>query len=155
MSRLLHAGRMGERHTLQAVARRELGIDLDKAEQKSDWSGRLTAAQLEYAAVDVLHLRPLRDKLLGQLDAAGLTRVAEIENACLPAWVWMAGRGVAVNREGWLALAAEAEEAAAALRQRMDAEAPPQPGTFAGLGAWNWNSSEEVKQVFALLGCRV
>jgi DNA polymerase I-like protein with 3'-5' exonuclease and polymerase domains len=155
MSQLLHAGRIGERHSLKAIAKRELDIDLDKAEQKADWSAPLTPARLEYAAADVAHLHALYAKLKAQVDAAGLSRVAEIEHRCLPAWVWMAAQGVAVDREAWLVLATEAEGATAALRQQLDAAAPAQPGSLPGLGGWNWNSNDDVKDVLGLLGCAV
>ena len=40
-------------HSLAAVCKRELGIALDKSEQRSDWSRRpLSQSQLAYAAVD-------------------------------------------------------------------------------------------------------
>lgn len=42
------------RHSLKAICDR-LGIEVDKTEQVSDWAGRLTNRQLNYAARDVLH----------------------------------------------------------------------------------------------------
>ncbi len=46
---------------LQAVARRELGVELSKASQKDDWSRRpLTPTQEAYALADVLHLLEIR-----------------------------------------------------------------------------------------------
>src|SRR5262249_40868312 len=49
-SRLLHAGKgWGTKHDLAACVERELVQALDKGEQKSDWSGGLTEAQLAYA----------------------------------------------------------------------------------------------------------
>ena len=51
--------------SLQALLREAMGIDLSKAETRSDWLRRpLSANQLRYAADDVLHLIPLREKLL-------------------------------------------------------------------------------------------
>ena len=41
-----------------------LNVDLSKQQQSSDWgSGKLSDAQLSYAASDVLHLHALRDRL--------------------------------------------------------------------------------------------
>ena len=49
-----------------------LGVDLPKAETRSDWLQRpLTAAQLEYAAQDVVHLPALRAQLAEKLDVLG------------------------------------------------------------------------------------
>jgi len=51
--------------SLQALLRQALGIELSKAETRSDWLRRpLSASQLRYAADDVLHLIALRDTLL-------------------------------------------------------------------------------------------
>jgi ribonuclease D len=57
---------------LAAVARSELGVTLSKENQKDDWSRRpLTPQQEAYAAADVLHLVPIRDRLEAQLAAVG------------------------------------------------------------------------------------
>jgi len=49
-----------------------LGIDLPKAETRSDWLRRpLSAAQLDYAAQDVEHLPQLHAQLQARLDARG------------------------------------------------------------------------------------
>jgi DNA polymerase I len=42
----------GQAEKLSVLAERHLGLSLDKAEQKSDWSGALTERQLRYAALD-------------------------------------------------------------------------------------------------------
>ena len=44
------------KHNLGAVIMRTVGIDMDKALQKSDWSGDLTDEQIRYAALDVQYL---------------------------------------------------------------------------------------------------
>jgi ribonuclease D len=40
-------------HSLAPLVRRYLGLQLDKSPQASDWTGELSAAQLQYAANDV------------------------------------------------------------------------------------------------------
>jgi ribonuclease D len=53
--------------SLQALLHDVLGVDLAKAETRSDWLRRpLSAAQLRYAADDVVHLPELRDRLLAR-----------------------------------------------------------------------------------------
>jgi ribonuclease D len=54
------------------LVRRVLGIELAKAETRTDWSQRpLSDAQLQYAVDDVLHLGALRDALGEELDRLG------------------------------------------------------------------------------------
>jgi ribonuclease D len=66
---------------LQAVARRELGVELSKASQKDDWSRRpLTPTQEAYALADVLHLLEIRRRLESQLRAVG--RLAWVAEEC-------------------------------------------------------------------------
>lgn len=49
-----------------------LGVDLPKSETRSDWLQRpLSAAQLDYAAQDVVHLAELHALLAAKLDALG------------------------------------------------------------------------------------
>src|SRR5262249_31248347 len=70
-SRVLYAGqKVG--HSLKECARRELGIDLPKEQQRSDWSGTLRPEQLEYAGKDVLFLGRLQAALGETIAAAGL-----------------------------------------------------------------------------------
>lgn len=50
-----------------------LGLDIPKDEARSDWLARpLSAAQLDYAALDVKYLRPCYDTLMARLKAQGL-----------------------------------------------------------------------------------
>ncbi|MEO8546347.1 MAG: ribonuclease D [Burkholderiaceae bacterium] len=54
------------------LVRRILGVDLKKAETRTDWSKRpLSAAQMRYAIDDVIHLGALRDALTLQLEKLG------------------------------------------------------------------------------------
>jgi ribonuclease D len=54
------------------LAQRYFGVALDKTHARTDWSARpLAAAQLRYAADDVLYLLPLREVLTGELDRLG------------------------------------------------------------------------------------
>jgi len=66
---------------LQAVARKELGVELTKDSQKDDWSRRpLTPKQEAYALADVEHLLPLQVRLSALLDERG--RLAWVEEEC-------------------------------------------------------------------------
>jgi DNA polymerase-1 len=155
MAQLLAAGTT-DRCTLAACVERELGKRLDKAGQKSDWSRQLTDAQLTYAVRDAEVLAPLYRALARKVEKAGLVEAVRIEERCLPAVVWMAGRGVGFDRTAWEAVSREAADEARRLRVALEAEAPRCPGalTFQDSG-WNWDSPAQVKEALALKGCPV
>lgn len=116
-ARLLGRERVG----LGAVVEATLGIELAKAHSAADWSQRpLPQDWLEYAALDVLHLVDVRDRLAADLVAAGKDGFAREEFAATLArepkpprtdpWRRLSGlhkvRGrvnLAVARELWLA----------------------------------------------------
>ncbi|MDE6478316.1 MAG: ribonuclease D [Alphaproteobacteria bacterium] len=54
-------------HTLHNSLREIFNITLDKDECCSDWTGRLTTPQKQYAAADVMHLHMLKDYLVDSL----------------------------------------------------------------------------------------
>ena len=70
--------------SLGRLIQSELGIEVDKGEQKSNWLKRpLTEAQKQYAANDVLYLFELADRLRDKLAVLGRTQWAAEENAAL------------------------------------------------------------------------
>lgn len=74
-----------DRHGLKDLCRDLLGIDISKQQQSSDWGAdRLTRSQLAYAANDVLHLHPLKEKLDALLEREGRTELAAACFAFLP-----------------------------------------------------------------------
>ena len=61
-------------HKLQSLAdlsQDVLGVEMDKTEQVSDWSGDLSTEQIEYAGIDALATLRLLDTLLPQVERAG------------------------------------------------------------------------------------
>ena len=61
-----------DRHGLKNLLQELLGIDISKQQQSSDWgAAELSAAQIEYAASDVLYLHRLRDELDARLAREG------------------------------------------------------------------------------------
>ena len=81
--------------SLKAVARRALGLDLDKTLQVSDWSlPELSEEQLAYAASDVLTLHPLYVRQQAEVRGVGPSPRGCRRNGLL------AGRGLAhVHRD--------------------------------------------------------
>lgn len=73
---------------LEGLLTEHLGVTAVKSRQKDDWSRRpLTAEQEAYALDDVLHLIPLRERLLAALHAIGRAEWVEEECAALAALV--------------------------------------------------------------------
>jgi ribonuclease D len=69
-----------DRHGLRDLVRELLDLDISKQQQTSDWgAAELTAAQLDYAAADVLHLHRLRAVLDERLLREGR---ADLARAC-------------------------------------------------------------------------
>lgn len=70
-SKLAEPGAPKKEHSLAPLVKRYLGIDLDKTEQTSEWTGELSNAQVRYAADDVRYLVPLFRCLDEKLREAG------------------------------------------------------------------------------------
>jgi DNA polymerase-1 len=149
MSRLLTAGGPDAfANGLADLARRFLGVTLDKSHQDDDWSvPALSEEQLRYAALDARVTFDLYGHLQREVRLADLEDVAAIENAAVPAFVWMAATGVGFDAEAWLRLADEAERQGAAHAARLDELAPP-PAPL----EWDWGSHQQIREVFSRLG---
>jgi ribonuclease D len=66
-----------DRHGLKNLCAELLGIDISKQQQSSDWGAeRLTQAQLDYAASDVLHLHAIKAELERRLAREGRAELA-------------------------------------------------------------------------------
>lgn len=66
-----------DRHGLRNLCHDLIGVDISKQQQSSDWGAeKLTDAQLEYAASDVLHLHRIREVLDERLAREGRTKTA-------------------------------------------------------------------------------
>jgi ribonuclease D len=67
-----------DRHGLAKLLQELLSVDISKQQQSSDWGAdKLSKAQIDYAASDVLHLHKLRDKLNEMLIREGRMDVAQ------------------------------------------------------------------------------
>ena len=67
-----------DRHGLKDLARELLNVDMSKQQQSSDWGAeKITDAQLEYAASDVLYLHDIKRHLDRMLRREGRMELAE------------------------------------------------------------------------------
>jgi ribonuclease D len=67
-----------DRHGLKNLTQELIGVDISKQQQSSDWgAAKLTEAQIEYAASDVLYLHQLREKLNERLIREGRMEMAQ------------------------------------------------------------------------------
>ncbi|KHA50527.1 ribonuclease D [Sulfitobacter geojensis] len=67
-----------DRHGLAKLLQELLSVDISKQQQSSDWGAdKLSKAQIDYAASDVLHLHKLRDQLNEMLIREGRMDVAQ------------------------------------------------------------------------------
>jgi DNA polymerase-1 len=133
MSRVLYGGTAGHetlRHSLEAVAERELSVELDKEQQTSNWAAPvLSEEQLEYAKREAEITLALYEVLRERLENAGLWKVYQLENRVRPAVDAMERRGVAIHRDRLETLIEEATERAEALKAELEAEWDINPGS--------------------------
>src|SRR5215207_10387238 len=132
-SQLVSAGEQEDRHSLASVSERYLGLPVDKTQQVSDWGGRLSAAQLEYAARDAALMLPLRLKLVEALRANALTRTAQLEFECVVPLAAMELEGVYLAQDCWRAKLKEIEQQRNELHDLLQdelAEEPAQQSLF-------------------------
>ena len=67
-----------DRHGLKNLLQELLSVDISQQQQSSDWgTAKLSAAQLDYAASDVLYLHQLREILDQRLAREGRTEMAQ------------------------------------------------------------------------------
>ena len=154
-SQLISAGDDGDRHGLEPVVRRFLGVDLDKTAHMSDWSQELTPEQLEYAARDATILPPLRERMLTRLHSLELMRVAQLEFDCVLAVAGMELAGVHLDVDRWRALIArkriEHDAVAEELQRELGAGAA-QMNLFGAPETINLDSPAQVRDALGRLG---
>jgi DNA polymerase-1 len=154
-AQVLDGGNYAASYSLKAVAGRYLDGSLDKSEQRSDWSGELSVAQLEYAARDATVVLPLREHLAALLEEEGLGRVSRIEFAALATIAEMELAGVKLDLTRWKELEVTVRERRDRAAERLESFFPPPEGVLPleGLGPrLNLNSPKQITDAFRTLG---
>ena len=124
---------------LSAVSAEVLGVALDKTEQTGDWTaGELSAAQLDYAALDALVAVRIARTLLPRIERAGQLRLYRLWCAVLPVLSGLQLRGQAFDWAGHAALSARWQGERDALGQAVQEHLGPSvsPNSGPQLGAW-------------------
>jgi DNA polymerase-1 len=142
---------------LAALARRWLGIELDKSLQDSDWSGPLAPEQMAYAVKDAIVTVQLAAVLKDALTEASLQRALVVECACTPAMAAMALAGLPFDAGCWLGRAEADERKAARLRADLTGILD---GSRTGSGwlfaeAVNWDSQPQMLELLRSRGHHV
>lgn len=109
-AQLLSSSGGPSRFGLDVLAQHYLNETLLKDEQKSNWSGRLTESQLEYAAKDADILFRLREIMVKQIYENKLSAVALIEFSCVNAMALIEYTGNCLDIPRWNALLTETEK---------------------------------------------
>ncbi len=152
---VLDGGDYGASYSLEAVVERYLEESLDKSEQRSDWSGELSEAQLEYAARDARVLLPLRERLAASLEEEGLGRISRIEFAAVATIAEMELAGVKLDVARWRELEVRVRERRDRAAEHLESFFPPPEGVLPleGLGPrLNLNSPKQITDAFRTLG---
>jgi DNA polymerase I-like protein with 3'-5' exonuclease and polymerase domains len=84
------------KHNMAAICDR-LGIAVDKAEQTSDWAGKLTNKQINYAARDVIVPRLAWTKLAAKAKREGLMKSFQAECDAQPAFCECSYNGLPID----------------------------------------------------------
>jgi len=154
-AQLLAGGDQSPSFSLEAVAERYTDVKLDKSARMEDWSGRLSAAQIEYAARDAAVLLPLRERLAEDLEEEELGLVSEIEFRAVAAIAEMELAGIKLDVERWKELEETVRKRRDEAALRLDAQFPEPEGMLPleGLGPrLNLNSPKQITDAFRSLG---
>ena len=98
------------RVNLLELTKHYLGINLDKEQQRSDFSGKLSEEQVVYAAKDAEILLKLRGVLILELKANKLIEVARVEFAACYAIAHMEYFGIHLDLDLWQELTKRIEK---------------------------------------------
>lgn len=158
VDKVLNVGRKKFGFGLDDCLKAWLGIEIDKAQQKSfiGHTGDFTNDQLEYAARDVLYPIDLYRKQCDSVRADGLIDTMLLECAVMPAFADMELAGLLIDKEKWMALAAKNYAKAKELEERMKPFAENFfPIDLFGNVDINWGSPKQVVELLQMLRIKV
>jgi DNA polymerase-1 len=154
-AQLLAGGDQSPSFALEAVAERYANIEMDKSARMEDWSGKLSEAQIEYAARDAAVLLPLRERLAGDLEEEKLSGVSRIEFRAVAAIAEMELAGIKLDVAKWKELEKTVRKRRDEKALELEAQFPAPEGILPleGLGPrLNLNSPKQITDAFRTLG---
>lgn len=154
-AQLLGGGDQTQSYSLEAVAQRYVGVELDKSSRMEDWSGKLSSAQIEYAARDAAVLLGLRERLKKGLEAEELGYVSGIEFRAMPTIAEMELAGIKLDLARWRELESTVRARRDAAAEHLESFFPEPEGVLPleGLGPrLNLNSPKQITDAFRSLG---
>jgi DNA polymerase I-like protein with 3'-5' exonuclease and polymerase domains len=154
-AQLLGGGDQGPSYALEAVAERYAGLEVDKSARMEDWSGKLSEAQIEYAARDAAVLLPLRERLAEELVEEELVGISDIEFRAVAAIAEMELSGIKLDVAKWKELEKTVRKRRDEAALALDAQFPEPEGMLPleGLGPrLNLNSPQQITDAFRSLG---
>jgi DNA polymerase I len=152
-AQLLAGGDQSPSFALEAVAERHIDVKLDKSARMEDWSGKLSEAQIEYAARDAAVLLPLRERLVEELEEEELGLVSKIEFGAVAAIAEMELAGIKLDVQRWRELEKTVRERRDEAALAVEAQFPEPEGMLPGLGPrLNLNSPRQIMDAFRSLG---
>src|SRR5215212_5048708 len=154
-AQLLGGGDQGSSYALEAVAERYADVELDKSARLEDWSGKLSKAQIEYAARDAAILLPLRERLAEEIEEEKLGRISKIEFQAVAAIAEMELAGIKLDVQKWKELEEMVRKRRDEAALRLESFFPEPEGVLPleGLGPrLNLNSPKQITDAFRSLG---
>ena len=153
-------GKRGE-HSLKAVAKKYLNIEMDKGEQTGFRKGQdLTEDQIRYAINDVVVLEGIFDKQELELSKAGLITTARLEFEIIPAVVEieLAGMNLDTGKLDHIeeTLTAKSESLLKNLQELVKGHTGNSQGSLFGAEETvNFNSPSQIKKILSSMGFEV
>lgn len=145
------------KYSLKECAARYINVELDKFEQKTDYSGNLTPEQIRYAADDARYTYQLYEVLNTSIMRRRLMGTLRIEARAIRPIAAMEYNGFGFDKEQWnLALEAAKNDAEKALNE-LTLACPKQNvglSLFGGVNI-NFNSPQAVLTYFKGLGIKI
>jgi len=152
-SQLLAKGRP-MRHSLAEVTRRVLGVAIDKSLQRSDWSGALSEAQIQYAATDAELMMDLYPIMSKQLKEEKLQKVSQLEFRAVVPVAAMELKGIYVDRAALTSVKSKMVRDCQILEEQVLQELHS-GDALPGMNVLNINAPEQVKQALLERGINV